>query len=33
MHNIYGQPGMETIQADMHRRLEQLQIQYDDPQR
>ncbi len=33
MHNLYGQPQMAEVQADMHRRLEALQIQYDDPQR
>ena len=33
LHNLYGQPGRENLQADMHRRLEQLQIKYDDPQR
>ena len=33
MHNLYGQPGMERLQRDMHHRLELLQIQYDDPQR
>ncbi|MBQ7442801.1 MAG: sulfatase [Bacteroidaceae bacterium] len=31
--NLYGLPAMAGVQADMHRRLEQLQIQYDDPQR
>ncbi len=33
MHNLYGQPGVERLQRDMHHRLELLQIQYDDPQR
>ena len=33
MHNLYGQPGMEALQRQLHRRLELLQIQYDDPQR
>ena len=33
LHNLYGQPAMTAVQADLHRRLEQLQIQYDDPQR
>ena len=33
MHNLYGQPGMEKVQKQLHRRLEELQIQYDDPQR
>lgn len=33
LHNLYGQPGMEALQKQLHRRLEQLQIQYDDPQR
>ena len=33
LHNLYGQPGMEALQQQLHRRLEQLQIQYDDPQR
>jgi len=33
MHNLYGQPGMEKLQEQLHRRLEELQIQYDDPQR
>ncbi|MBO4905906.1 MAG: sulfatase [Bacteroidaceae bacterium] len=33
LHNLYGQPGYEQLQRDLHRRLEQLQIQYDDPQR
>lgn len=32
-HNLYGQPGFETLQADMHQRLEALQVKYDDPQR
>ena len=31
--NLYGQPGMEQLQRTLHRRLELLQIQYDDPQR
>ena len=31
--NLYGKSGYEALQADMHRRLEALQIQYDDPQR
>ena len=33
MNNLYGQPGMEALQRQLHHRLEQLQIQYDDPQR
>ena len=33
MHNIYGQPGMEKLQRQLHERLEALQILYDDPQR
>ncbi|MBR1683315.1 MAG: sulfatase [Bacteroidaceae bacterium] len=33
MHNLYGQPGMEKLQRQLHERLEALQIQYDDPQR
>ena len=33
LHNLYGQPGMEKLQQQLHRRLEELQIQYDDPQR
>lgn len=33
MQNLYGQPGMEDLQRQLHRRLEALQIQYDDPQR
>ena len=33
MHNLYGQPGMERLQRQLHKRLEELQIQYDDPQR
>ena len=33
MHNLYGQSGMEKLQQQLHRRLEALQIQYDDPQR
>jgi arylsulfatase A-like enzyme len=33
LRNLYGLPGMEAIQADLHRRLEALQLQYDDPQR
>ena len=33
MHNLYGQPDMEKLQQQLHRRLEDLQIQYDDPQR
>ncbi len=33
LHNLYGQSGMEQLQRTLHRRLEQLQIQYDDPQR
>jgi len=33
MHNLYGQPGYEALQHQLHRRLEALQIQYDDPQR
>ena len=32
-HNLYGQPAQAALQADMHRRLEDLQIKYDDPQR
>ena len=33
MNNIYGQPAAKKIQKQMHKRLEELQIQYDDPQR
>ena len=33
LHNLYGQPGFEQLQRQLHRRLELLQIQYDDPQR
>ncbi len=33
MHNLYGQPGMEKLQQQLHHKLEELQIQYDDPQR
>ena len=33
LHNLYGQPGYEQLQRQLHRRLELLQIQYDDPQR
>ena len=33
LHNLYGQPGYEDLQLQLHRRLEALQIQYDDPQR
>lgn len=33
MHNLYGQPKVEKLQKQLHRRLEELQIQYDDPQR
>lgn len=33
LHNLYGQPGYETLQRQLHHRLELLQIQYDDPQR
>ena len=33
LHNLYGQPGYEDLQRQLHRRLEALQIQYDDPQR
>ena len=33
LHNLYGQPGYEELQLQLHRRLEALQIQYDDPQR
>ncbi len=33
LHNLYGQPGMEALQRRLHQRLEELQIQYDDPQR
>jgi arylsulfatase A-like enzyme len=33
MHNLYGQPGYEALQRQLHHRLEELQIQYDDPQR
>lgn len=33
IHNLYGQPGYEDLQRQLHRRLEALQIQYDDPQR
>lgn len=31
--NLYGKPGQEKLQKQMHRRLEELQIKYDDPQR
>ncbi len=31
LHNLYGQPGYEALQRQLHRRLELLQIQYDDP--
>ena len=33
LHNLYGQPAMQKVQRQLHRRLEELQIQYDDPQR
>ena len=33
MHNLYGKPGMEKLQRELHHRLELLQIEYDDPQR
>ena len=33
LHNLYGKPGYEDLQRQLHRRLEALQIQYDDPQR
>lgn len=33
LHNLYGQPAMQQVQRQLHRRLEELQIQYDDPQR
>ena len=33
LHNLYGQPGYEELQRQLHHRLELLQIQYDDPQR
>ena len=33
LHNLYGQPAYEKLQRQLHRRLEALQIQYDDPQR
>ncbi len=33
LHNLYGQPGYEVVQHQLHHRLELLQIQYDDPQR
>ncbi len=33
LHNLYGQPTHAALQADMHRRLEALQLRYDDPQR
>ncbi len=33
LHNLYGTPGTEKLTKNLHRRLEQLQIQYDDPQR
>ena len=33
LHNLYGKPGYEQLQRQLHRRLEALQIQYDDPQR
>ncbi len=31
MHNLYGAPGMEEVQAEMHRRLAAAQKRYDDP--
>lgn len=31
MNNIYGQPGTESITADMRKKLKDLQEQYDDP--
>ena len=31
MHNLYGDPKYRKIQKQMHRRLRQLQKQYDDP--
>ncbi len=31
MHNLYGQPGMEEVQAQMHRRLDEALKRYDDP--
>ena len=33
LHNLYGQPGYEALQRQLHHQLELLQIQYDDPQR
>ena len=33
LHNLYGKSGYESLQRQLHRRLEALQIQYDDPQR
>ncbi len=33
LHNVYGEPRMEAVRRQLHRRLEKLQIQYDDPQR
>ena len=33
LHNLYGQPSMKAVQKQLHRRLEVLQMQYDDPQR
>ncbi len=33
LHNLYGLPGYEQLQRQLHHRLELLQIQYDDPQR
>jgi arylsulfatase A-like enzyme len=31
MHNLYGQPAYRKVQKRMHKRLRQLQRQYDDP--
>jgi arylsulfatase A-like enzyme len=31
MHNLYGQPGMEEVTRKMMERLNNAQIQYDDP--
>ena len=33
LHNLYGQPAYDKLQRQLHRQLEALQIQYDDPQR
>jgi arylsulfatase A-like enzyme len=31
MHNLYGKEGYEGITAELHKELERLQLQYDDP--